>query len=143
MISVNPPLLAEAAPNEIMAIDGSTTLLKVYERVFTTTRELKAYRLVNFTSGRIALDWLDRNPGRRPQAILLERAMEGFSGMDMLQKLKGESRWKHIPVIMASTMGEPAHVVEAIRGGASDYIIKPLQSGVLAGKVLKVLAKQN
>jgi two-component system, chemotaxis family, chemotaxis protein CheY len=130
----------EALTREIMAVDGSTTMFKVYERVFNTTRETKGFRLVNFTSGRIALDWMDQNPERIPSAILLDRHMEGFSGLDMLKRLKAEDRWKAIPVIMVSYQGEQAHVVEAIKGGASDFMVKPLQSGVLAAKLLRAMA---
>src|SRR5258706_2040167 len=98
----------EAPSQEIMAVDGSTSMFKVYERVFNATRETKGLRLVNFTSGRIALDWMDQNPERRPSAILLDRHMEGFSGMDMLKRLKTEDRWKVIPVIMVSFQGDEA-----------------------------------
>jgi DNA-binding response OmpR family regulator len=130
----------DAAAKEIMAVDASTSMLKVYERTFTTTRETKGLRLVNFTSGQTALDWLERNPARKPSAILLDRHMEGLSGMEMLKLLKAEARWKSIPVIIVSCQGEQAHVVEAIKGGASDFMVKPLQSGVLAAKLLKLLA---
>jgi two-component system, chemotaxis family, chemotaxis protein CheY len=140
MIPEKQTLLMEASSQEIMAVDGSASLLKVYERTFATTKELKGLRLLNFTSGRVALDWLDRNPDRRPAVMLVDRNMEGFSGLDMLHRLKADERWRVIPVIMASSTGEHAHVVEAIKKGASDYLVKPLQSGVLAAKVLRVLA---
>jgi PleD family two-component response regulator len=128
---------------EIMVIDDSTTVLKVYERTFASTKELKGFRIVNFTSARIALDWLGQHPERKPALMLLDRIMEGLNGMEMLARLKGDERLKDIPVIMASSMGEQAAVVEAIRAGASDYIVKPLQSGVLAAKVLRVLATRS
>ena len=134
---------SEPPVREIMAVDGSLSMFKIYERTFNITRETKGFRLVNFTSGRIALDWLDQNPERKPSAILLDRHLEGFSGMDMLKRLKSEDRWKAIPVIMVSFQGEEAHVVEAIKGGASDFMVKPLQSGVLASKLLRVLAARE
>jgi two-component system chemotaxis response regulator CheY len=143
MGSEKAPSPREAAPQEVLAIDDSTTVLKIYERAFNTTKELKDLRLKTFTSGRIALDWMDRNPERRPAAILLDWVMEGFSGMDMLQRLKADDRWKDVPVIMSSSQGESARVVEAIKAGATDYIVKPLQSGVIAAKLLRVLAPGN
>ncbi|MDB5105887.1 MAG: cheY [Fibrobacteres bacterium] len=141
LIKATPPL--EAAPQEIMAVDGSAAMFKIYARAFSTTREIKTLRLVNFTSGRIALDWLGQNPARRPGAILLDRHMEGFSGMDMLIHLKADEKLSAIPVIMVSLHGEQAHVVEAIKGGASDFMVKPLQSGVLAAKLLRVLTAKD
>jgi two-component system chemotaxis response regulator CheY len=137
---VKAPLTLDASSQEIMAVDGSTSMFKVYERTFNTTRETKGFRLVNFTSGRIALDWMDQNPERKPSAILLDRHLEGFSGLDMLKRLKSEDRWKIIPVIMVSYQGEEAHVVEAFKAGAGDFMVKPLLGGVLASKLLKVLA---
>jgi DNA-binding response OmpR family regulator len=136
-------LPAEAHIQEIMAVDGSLSMFKVYERTLNIARETKGLRLVNFTSGRIALDWMDQNPERRPSAILLDRHLEGFSGMDTLKRLKAEDRWKAIPVIMVSFQGEEAHVVEAIKGGASDFMVKPLQSGVLTSKLLRILAARE
>jgi DNA-binding response OmpR family regulator len=134
---------AEPPVQEIMAVDGSLSMFKVYERTFNIGRDTKRFRLVNFTSGRIALDWMDQNPERTPSAILLDRHLEGFSGMDTLKRLKADDRWKAIPVIMVSFQGEEAHVVEAIKGGASDFMVKPLQSGVLTSKLLRVLAARE
>jgi DNA-binding response OmpR family regulator len=141
LVKAAPP--SEAHIQEIMAVDGSLSMFKVYERTLNITRETKGLRLVNFTSGRIALDWMDQNPERRPSAILLDRHLEGFSGMDTLKRLKAEDKWKAIPVIMVSFQGEEAHVVEAIKGGASDFMVKPLQSGVLTSKLLRILAARE
>ena len=129
-----------AAPRDILVIDDSTTVLKVYERAFATTPQLKDFRLINFTSAGVALDWLEKHPGQPIAAILLDRIMEGMDGLQMFAKLKGDARWKDIPVVMSSSMGEHAKVLEAIKAGASDYIVKPLSSAVLAEKLIRVLA---
>ena len=72
-----------------------------------------------FHSGEDALDQLD---ALRPDLILLDIMMPGLGGMETLRRL--QLFQPDLPVVMISAQGTADVAVEAMKGGASDYITK-------------------
>lgn len=69
--------------------------------------------------------------------ILLDWNMPKMSGIDALRALRQTG--KKTPVIMVTTEAEKSRVIEAIKTGANDYLIKPFSPDQLAAKVKGVL----
>lgn len=73
----------------------------------------------------------------RPDLVLLDVAMPGASGLDLLRQIKG--RQHDLPVVMLSGQGEAAQVVESIRSGAEDFLAKPFEPEQLEQAVSRAL----
>jgi two-component system chemotaxis response regulator CheY len=69
--------------------------------------------------------------------ILLDWNMPKMSGIDALKKIRESG--KKTPVIMVTTEAERSRVIEAIKTGANDYLIKPFSPDQLAAKVKNVV----
>jgi two-component system chemotaxis response regulator CheY len=65
--------------------------------------------------------------------ILLDWNMPKMSGIDTLRALRQAGNTT--PVIMVTTEAEKSRVIEAIKTGANDYLIKPFSPDQLAAKV--------
>jgi putative nucleotidyltransferase with HDIG domain len=61
--------------------------------------------------------------GQSPHLMLTDISMPGMDGMDLLRTVKTVS--PETPVILISGLYELALAIEALRGGASDYLLKP------------------
>ncbi len=59
---------------------------------------------------------------QKPDLILLDMNMPQVSGMDFLKVVRQRS--PEIPVIMLTADSNPIRIVEAIKSGARDYVIK-------------------
>lgn len=59
----------------------------------------------------------------RPDLVLLDITMPEINGIDALRRIKAE--FPDVKAIMVSAMGQKPLVTEAIRAGASDFVIKP------------------
>jgi two-component system chemotaxis response regulator CheY len=70
--------------------------------------------------------------------ILLDWNMPKMSGIDALRAIRAAG--KKTPVIMVTTEAEKSRVIEAIKTGANDYLIKPFSPDQLAAKVKGVMA---
>ena len=70
--------------------------------------------------------------------ILLDWNMPKMSGIDTLRAIRQAG--KKTPVIMVTTEAEKSRVIEAIKTGANDYLIKPFSPDQLAEKVKGVVA---
>lgn len=68
--------------------------------------------------------------------IVLDVAMDGLSGLEVLARLKSTPDTVDIPVLlMTGSARQDDDVVAGVRMGASDYICKPCAPGVLVAKV--------
>jgi two-component system, OmpR family, alkaline phosphatase synthesis response regulator PhoP len=59
-----------------------------------------------------------------PDIILLDLVMPGRDGFATLEAIKKDDRFKRIPVIVASNLGQKEDIDKAMGLGANDYIIK-------------------
>ncbi len=69
--------------------------------------------------------------------VLTDVKMPGESGMTLLRKIK--DRWPDIPVVIMTGFGSVEDAVEAIKMGASDYLIKPVTKDALFVVIDKAL----
>jgi two-component system, NtrC family, response regulator AtoC len=82
------------------------------------------------------VEYLRRNEGR-VSALLLDILMPRMDGMQALRELRLFNR--ALPVIVLSCATSPTHVVEAMKSGATDYLVKPVTHEELCGALAKVL----
>ena len=76
---------------------------------------------------------------KKPRLILLDLMMPFENGFEALGKLKADPSLKSIPVIVVSAKDSREDVVKAMGLGAVDYVVKPVEEGLLLRKVRKAL----
>jgi DNA-binding response OmpR family regulator len=77
-----------------------------------------------------------------PDLILLDAMMPGLSGFEVLRRLKQDSSLRAIPVIMVTAKGNERDVLNGLRGGAADYIVKPFSLKELSARVELALRRE-
>jgi FixJ family two-component response regulator len=73
-----------------------------------------------------------------PSAVLLDLNLPAMSGLDILREL--DAPHFPAPIIMISGVGDISSAVEAVKGGASDYIVKPFDARTLVMRVDRAVA---
>lgn len=71
--------------------------------------------------------------------MLCDWEMPGLNGNELLKWVRESSGHKDIPVIMITAKGEKESVVEVMKLGISDYIVKPFTPDRLCHKIKNVL----
>ncbi|MGA2417679.1 MAG: response regulator [Candidatus Staskawiczbacteria bacterium] len=61
---------------------------------------------------------------KKPDIILLDLLMPKKDGFYVLEELKKNPKWKLIPVIVLSNLGEDTAIKRAMELGADDYFVK-------------------
>lgn len=115
---------------KILLVDDEPDILTV-----TITRlEKSGYEVLVAKDGEETLEMLDKDAN--PDLILLDLLLPKMQGDELCKKIKSDSRFKHIPIILftASTIRVPVKVVEI---GADDCICKPFESEELLRKIEK------
>ena len=67
--------------------------------------------------------------------ILMDVVMPGQNGYQATRAIKRDDRFKDIPVIMCTSKGLETDRIWGMRQGASDYIVKPVDSDELLSKI--------
>ncbi len=71
--------------------------------------------------------------------IVLDIDMPGFSGIEVLKKIKRVPTYKNIPIVMLTGNSDRANVKASISYGAVDYIVKPIDPMVFENKIKKLI----
>jgi two-component system, chemotaxis family, chemotaxis protein CheY len=82
-------------------------------------------KVVEAGDGIDALEKLKQQP---IHLILTDINMPNMDGIQLLTELKSKTEYKDIPVIMITTEGGEAKVLEAVQLGANGYVKKPFTS---------------
>jgi len=87
-----------------------------------------------FASGR---EFFDAYAPDRPGCLVLDLRLRGESGMDVLDRLRAERT--ALPVIMLTAHGDVPASVHALKGGAIDFLEKPVRPTVLLARIREAL----
>lgn len=95
--------------------------------------------------GREVLDFLNHEgafqaPGSatKPGLILLDLNMPGIDGRKVLQFIKGDARFRSIPVIILTTSSSAQDVAACYEAGASAYMQKPVRYDELVDAIRRL-----
>ena len=78
-----------------------------------------------------------------PDLILLDYMMPGMTGFEVLQILKANARWRHIPVIVFSSLEDIDSIARCIELGAEDYLPKIFNPTLLQARIDASLEKKR
>ena len=95
----------------------------------TTLLKSKQYQTHSFTKGLDALQYLVYH---KVDMILLDLGLEDMDGQQWLVQLRS---WSDIPVIVISARHSEEDKVQALDGGANDYVTKPFSAAELLARV--------
>lgn len=71
--------------------------------------------------------------------FLLDWNMPKLNGLNFTKEIRQIDHYKKTPIIMVTSEAAKYHVVEAIKAGVTNYVIKPIKSEVLVEKIGKYI----
>lgn len=116
------------------------TILVVDDAAFMRMRMSKilseaGYEVVQAENG---LDALDKYKAQRPDAVLMDITMPEMDGLEALTEIRRQDPSARVAMITA--MGQQSIVMDAIKRGARDFVVKPFAPDRVLGAVDKLLA---
>lgn len=117
----------------ILAIDDHEDNLFLLESLL----EAKGFRVVTALNGPTGLELAQ---SARPDLILLDLAMPGMDGFEVLTRLRADRATARIPVIvLTANYREAAMVERGLELGATEYLTKPIQMDELVVRLKSAL----
>ncbi len=120
----------------VLIVDDSSVMRKIVERSLRQAGiDLK--QVFEAANGAEALTVVQDNV---VDLILCDINMPVMDGLEFVKQLSSVGNAKDVPVVMITTEGSEAHVVQALSCGARGYIRKPFTAEQVKDHVLPVLA---
>lgn len=116
---------------DVLIVDDSAAIRKILQRVLRQT-EIPIGNVYEAGDGVEALETLRR---QSIGLVLSDINMPNMDGLEFLTKMRAEQVWSAIPVLMVSTEGTQAKVLEAVERGASGYVRKPFTADQIKEKL--------
>ncbi len=78
-----------------------------------------------------------------PRLILMDLQMPDMDGVELTLKLKADSRYRDIPILMVTSYTQKGDADRALAAGCDAYITKPIDTQALPGLVAGLLNKNR
>lgn len=121
----------QSGKKRILAVDDAAIIL---QRI--TDALGKYYSVITVNSGMRALRYLEKE---KPDLILLDIRMAPKDGFETLREIRAMEDRSDIPVIMLTGMEDKRFVMEGIKLGICDYILKPFTPEDLRERIWRAL----
>jgi two-component system, chemotaxis family, chemotaxis protein CheY len=111
----------------VLVVDDSGTMRKIIARALNS---------VGFTSVVEAVDGTDGFNAFQKQhfdLVMTDWNMPNKSGIELTKEIRATG--STVPIFMVTTEGEKTRVVEAIKAGITDYLVKPFTADSLQEKL--------
>jgi two-component system chemotaxis response regulator CheY len=120
---------------DVLIVDDSAAIRKILQRVLVQA-EVALGSVYEASDGQEALDRLKQ---ARVGLILSDINMPNMDGLEFLGRIRADTAWKDVPVIMITTEGSQNKVMQALQLGANGYVKKPFTADQIKEKLAGIL----
>jgi two-component system chemotaxis response regulator CheY len=119
---------------KILLVDDSRTMRNIQKK---TLERLGNTEFIEAGDGLEALSAIAANPGI--ELMLIDWNMPNMDGLTLVGKVREKD--KATPIIMCTTEAEKSRVLDALKAGVNNYLVKPFTPESVLEKVQQTLAK--
>lgn len=126
--------------------DLKTRILVVDDMLTMRKLVAKALKDIGFTDIVEANDgvqgWQKITEANPPFGLIIsDWNMPNCSGLDLLKRVRADSRYGKVPFMLVTAESEQSQIVEAAKAGVSNYVVKPFTSESIKEKIEQVHKK--
>lgn len=114
---------------KILVVDASRAMRRIIVHSLSSIGEQD---VLEATDG---LDAFSKAKAQEVDLVLTDWVMPGLDGLGLTQRLRAENAYRELPIIMITTEAEKSSVLEAIKAGVNNYILKPFTPETLKKKI--------
>ena len=113
---------------KILLVDDAAFMRKMIKDTLSKNGYTDLYEAVD------GADAVEKYSEIKPDLVIMDITMPNMDGLDALKAIR--SKDSSANVVMCSAMGQESMVIEAIKSGAKDFIVKPFK----ADRILKTVS---
>jgi two-component system, OmpR family, response regulator len=125
----------EGDRHSVLVVEDDPALLKLVGEIMRTAGFAMRFArtLVELKS--------ELNAGGLPDLLLLDVHLPDADGFEILESLRRNERFQHLPIVMMTGKSQAHHVARGLALGADGYVTKPFRMSQLVGAANTVLGR--
>ncbi|MCD6292807.1 MAG: chemotaxis response regulator CheY [Deltaproteobacteria bacterium] len=117
---------------KIIVVDDFSTMRRIIKNIL---RQLGFNNVQEADDGSTAWPKIQAEPF---DLIITDWNMPKMSGLDLLKNIRNDENLKDTPVLMVTAEALKENIIEAVKAGVSNYIIKPFTAETMQEKMEKI-----
>ncbi len=120
---------------KILVVDDFSTMRRIVKNIL---RQLDFNNIVEADDGSTALDILQKET---IGMIVSDWNMPKMTGLELLKAVRADDALRDIPFLMVTAEAQQENIIEAVKSGVSNYIVKPFTAETLGQKINQIYNK--
>ncbi|RLJ71130.1 two-component system chemotaxis response regulator CheY [Hydrogenivirga caldilitoris] len=117
---------------KILVVDDMSTMRRIIK---TILNQLGYTNIEEAENGKQALAKLKKE---KYDFVVTDWNMPEMDGLSLVKAIRNDEELKHIPILMVTAEAKKENVMEALKAGVNNYIVKPFTPEVLKEKMEKI-----
>jgi two-component system chemotaxis response regulator CheY len=117
---------------KVLIVDDFATMRRIVRNIL---KQIGFKNIAEADDGKSALKELKKG---KIDLILCDWNMPEMPGIDLLKAVRSDDELKSIPFVMVTAEAQKDNIVEAVKAGVSNYVVKPFTAETINEKLSKV-----
>ncbi len=118
---------------KILIVDDSSTTRKIMRNILVS---LNYHDILEAQNGSEALQKVYENEDIN--VLITDWNMPEMDGLELVKKIRCESKYEDMLIIMVTTEGCKPKVIESLKAGVNNFIVKPFTPNTLKEKMIEI-----
>lgn len=120
---------------KILVVDDSRIMRNIIKNTLTASKKWQYVDYLEACNGEEAFELLVKGG---VDLLLLDWNIPKLNGIDLVRKLREDLRFLNLPIVMITSEAAKYSVIEAVKAGVNDYLVKPVSERSLLEKLERV-----
>jgi two-component system chemotaxis response regulator CheY len=121
---------------KVLVVDDFATMRKIVRNIL---KQIGFENITEAEDGTAALRVVKSEPFG---LVVSDWNMPNMTGLDLLKAIRQDPQIANLPVLMVTAEGLKENVMEAVKAGVNNYVVKPFTAEVLQEKIENIFKKQ-
>jgi two-component system chemotaxis response regulator CheY len=119
----------------VLVVDDFATMRKIVRNIL---KQIGFEDIIEAEDGTAALQLIKND---KVGLVVTDWNMPNMTGLDLLREIRQNPQTSNLPVLMVTAEGLKENVMEAVKAGVSNYVVKPFTAEVLQEKIETIFKK--
>lgn len=117
---------------KILVVDDFSTMRRIVKNIL---RQLGFNNILEADDGSTGLDTLQNE---KIGLIISDWNMPKMTGLELLKAVRADNALQDIPFLMVTAESQQENIIEAVKSGVNNYIVKPFTAEILGKKIEQI-----
>jgi two-component system chemotaxis response regulator CheY len=122
---------------KVLVVDDFATMRKIIRNIL---KQIGFTNIIEADDGANALAVIKQE---RIDFVVTDWNMPNMTGLELLKNIRATENAKGLPVLMVTAEGLADNVVDAVKAGVDNYVVKPFTAETVQEKIEQIFAKRS